>query len=64
MEDDAKKRGEAFFKEYGELVEKHQVDFANYPMFIPDKDGSFKIIIQSTPVDVKNRPKPSPFIAK
>lgn len=56
----------AFLKEYGELVEKHQVDFANYPVYVPDGQGGFKTIIQSTPVSLKNRPQEpqkSPFVA-
>ena len=41
-----------FLEEYGKLVEKHHVDFANYPMFVPDEKGTFKIVIQSTPIDL------------
>lgn len=56
----------AFLKEYGELVAKHQVDFANYPVYVPDGQGGFKTIIQNTPVSLKNRPQEpqkSPFVA-
>lgn len=53
-----------FFKEYGELVKKWEVDFANYPMFIPDEKGGFRVIVQSTPIDIKDRPVKSPFIAE
>ena len=63
-EEERKVKGEAFMKEYGELVEKHQVDFATYPVFVPDGQGGFKIVIQSTPIDISNQPKKSPFIAK
>lgn len=55
-------RVNAFIKEYGELVQKHKVDFATYPMFIPDGQGGFKIITQSTPVDIKNQPIRSNFM--
>lgn len=63
-EDERKQKGEAFLKEYGELVQKHQVDFATYPVFIPDGQGGFKIVVQSTPIDISNAPKKSPFIAE
>lgn len=61
-EEERKEKGEAFLKEYGELVAKHQIDFATYPMFIPDGQGGFKIVVQSTPIDISQQPKKSPFI--
>ena len=54
----------SFVKEYGELVAKHKVDFATYPVFMPDGNGAFKVIMQSTPVDITNQPTKSPFVAK
>jgi len=60
--DDLKERSESFIKEYGELVKKHQVDFASYPMFVPDGQGGFKISVQTTPIDLKNRPVKSDFV--
>ncbi len=53
-----------FIKEYGELVEKHKIDFASYPTFIPNGHGGFEIIVQNVPVDITNQPKKSPFVAK
>lgn len=63
---DFKERAEAFMKEYGELVAKHGVDFASYPVWAPNKDlpGSFITYLQMTPVDTKNQPVASPFVAK
>lgn len=61
--DEAMERKQAFLKEYGELVEKHKIDFATYPVFVPDGAGAFKVIMQSTPVDMTNQPKKSPFVA-
>lgn len=55
---------QAFLKEYQELVDKHKIDFANYPMWVPDGEGSFKTIIQSTPFDMTQLPVKSPFVAK
>jgi len=52
-----------FVKEYGELVAKHGVDFACYPVYIPDGSGGFKVTVQNTPVDIKNQPTKSPFVA-
>lgn len=57
-------KGKDFMKEYGVLVEKYGIDFASYPVFVPDGQGGFKIIIQSTPVDVSKHPKKSPFVAE
>lgn len=59
-----KEKAEAFLKEYGELVVKHNMDFANYPVYIPDGQGGFRTVVQSTPVDMSKMAKPSPFMAK
>lgn len=56
------KRIAEFLDKYGKLVEEMQVDFANYPMYVPDGNGAFKCIAQSTPVDIKDRPTASPFV--
>ena len=65
---EAQKRVEEFYKEYGKLVEKYQVDFASYPLWVPSGqgDGSFKCVVQSVPVDIANTPRKSPpdFIPK
>lgn len=61
--DESMERKTAFLSEYGELVNKHKVDFASYPVFVPDGQGGFKVIVQSTPVDIKNQPQKSPFVA-
>lgn len=63
-QEDLNNRVNAFIKEYGELVKKHEVDFATYPVFVPDGQGGFKVIVQNTPVDIKNQPRKSPFIAQ
>ena len=52
----------AFIEEYGALVEKHKIDFAAYPMFVPDGEGSFKIMVQTQAVSTKEQPVKSPFI--
>lgn len=60
---DVEERAKAFIAEYGQLVEKHGIDFATYPVFVPDGQGGFKVIMQNTPVDTKNQPQKSPFVA-
>lgn len=60
--DDVNERVQAFLKEYGELVAKHKVDFASYPVYVPDGVGGFKVVVQNTPVDITNQPKKSPFV--
>jgi hypothetical protein len=64
MNEEQEKKIAAFLDEYKALVEKHNVDFANYPMFVPDGQGGFKVIVQSTPVDMEQMSKKSPFIAQ
>lgn len=58
------KKAEEFLKDYKVLVDKHQMDLANYPVFIPDGQGGFKIIVQCTPIDISKQPRPSPFMGK
>lgn len=60
--DDSKERASNFITAYGELVKEHGIDFATYPMFVPDGQGSFKIIVQNQPVDIRNQPVKSPFV--
>lgn len=57
-----KERIESFLSAYGKLVQEHQIDFATYPMFVPDGSGGFKVIVQSTPIDITDQPKPSNFM--
>lgn len=63
---EVEKRLNAFISDYKALVDKHQMDFAAFPMFIPDGQGGFKVIVQQRPVDITNQPKASPteFMAK
>lgn len=59
-----KKRISDFLADYKILVDKYNVDFANYPVYIPDGQGAFKTVIQNTPVDMTKIAKPSPFMGK
>lgn len=68
MDEDFKKRSEDFVKEYGELVQKHQVDFIQYPMFVPKKDDEkrsvFEVVLQNQPIDLKQVAVKSPFVTQ
>lgn len=63
---DIKERAEAFLKEYGELVKKHQIDLATFPQYVqhPDGKGTFLTVVTPTTVDLKYQAQPSPFIDK
>lgn len=63
-QEEVKERVSAFLKDYGDMVNKHGVDFASYPVYVPDGQGGFKTVVQNTPVDIRNQPKKSPFIAQ
>lgn len=64
VDPDFQKRSEEFIKGYGELVQKHKVDIAAYPVYMPtgEADGSFKTIIQQSTVDTKDQPYRSTFM--
>lgn len=59
-----KTKTEKFVEEYGELVKKYNVDFANYPLWVPDNGGGFRMVIQTTPVDMEQLQKDKDFIKK
>lgn len=60
--EEQKARIDLFLKEYGELVEKHHVDFINFPQYLPDGSGGWKLMLQTTPMDITNSPQKSPFV--
>lgn len=62
--DPAQERVQGFLTKYGELVKETSIDFASYPVFVPDGQGGFKVIVQNTPVDISNHPTKSPFMAQ
>ncbi len=62
--DPTQERIQDFLTKYGELVKETKIDFASYPVFVPDGQGGFKVIVQNTPVDISNQPTKSPFIAQ
>lgn len=65
MEQLSQEKADAFVKDYRELVAKHEVDFATYPVYVPDGTGAFKVIIQNTPVHTpKLTESPKEFVEK
>lgn len=70
MDEKINEKAQAFLKEYGELVTKHKMDFASWPVFVPNSNGTFTVTIQSQPVDVtqqldstsNNVPPPDKFV--
>jgi hypothetical protein len=59
-EQERQEKGTLFLKDYKELVDKHQMDLATYPVFVPDGNGGFKIIVQSTPVPLPPKTEDAP----
>lgn len=59
---DFQKRAEAFLADYGELVKKHNIDIAAYPVYMPDGKGGFDTVIQQSTVDTTDKPYRSPFV--
>lgn len=63
-EEERQEKGAVFLKEYGELVAKHKMDLATYPVWVPDGAGGFKTMIQSTPVALPEESVKSTFMEK
>ena len=61
MKTPSAERGDAFLKEYRALVEKHQIDMANYPVFEPGASGTFTIAVRVTLFDMTPEPIASPL---
>lgn len=62
IDPDFQKRSEEFLKEYGGLVQKHKIDIAAYPVYMPDGKGGFITTIQQSTLDVTNAPYRSTFM--
>jgi hypothetical protein len=57
-----KERIDAFIKDYGELRNKHKIDIASAPSFVPNDRGTWELVINMQPVDISNELIKSPFI--
>lgn len=61
QQEDIKKRQEEFMQKYQALVEELQVDFAQFPMYIPNGRGAFLTVIHAQLQDKKYLSPVSPF---
>jgi hypothetical protein len=57
IEKDIADRKAKFLKSYSKLREEFQMDFASFPMYIPNERGMFDTVMNTQPVDLKYRPK-------
>jgi hypothetical protein len=62
--DELQARIGTFLEGYKKLIDETKVDLASYPVWIPDAQGAFKCVVQSTPVDITNQGIKSPFITE
>lgn len=62
QQNDLQEKQQSFLEEYKKLVDKYKMDFAQYPVWVPDGSGGFKTIMQVTPVSIENQPQKSPFV--
>jgi len=67
MKNETNEKIQEFLERYKALVDEMKVDFATYPVFTPDGQGGFRVIMQSTPIDITPKEKkeesvPSPFV--
>ena len=61
IETDIKERREKFLKAYGKLREEYQIDFASFPVWVPNDRGSFETVMNTDAVDLKYRSVKSPI---
>ena len=59
--DDSQERIDAFKKESTELAKKYECDLYAFPGFLPNEDGSFRIVMNLQIVDVRKFKQKSPY---
>ena len=52
-------RKKAFLEGYGELRDKHQIDIAFIPAYVPDGQGGFKTVVRQELVGLEQLSVPS-----
>ena len=64
LTEEQQKRVSKFLEEYGELTKKHNVDFVNFPLLTPNKEGKWEMSIQTQPMVTDSIPGAvkSPFM--
>lgn len=55
-------RKSSFLEEYKVLIDKYNVDFVSFPVFIPTKGGIFNVAIQTEVMDKGMMGTPSTII--
>ncbi len=61
MDEFEKKKAE-FLEKYKALIDEYQLDFASFPVLVPNAQGVFEIRINTDVIDTAHRPIKSPFI--
>lgn len=64
QQEDIQNRIKEFREKYLELTKKYQVDFASFPQHIQLGEGVYGTMIQTTIMDRKYAPIPSPYTDK
>ena len=59
--DDSAKRIESFKEESMVLAKKYECDLYAFPGFLPNEDGSFRIVVNLQIVDVRKFKQKSPY---
>lgn len=59
--DDSQERIDAFKKESTELAQKYGCDLYAFPGFLPNEDGSFRLVVNLQIVDVNKFKQKSPY---
>jgi hypothetical protein len=66
LTEEQKERIDNFLKDYGELVQKYQVDFINFPILTPDEKYNWQLSVQTQTIDITDMKQKSstvsPFI--
>lgn len=51
-----------FLKDYEVLIKKYKMDFASYPVWVPNDQGQWVTVIQTQTVDTSKQPIKSDFL--
>ncbi len=62
MTEDFDQRKTEFLAKYKELIDQYKVDWMSFPMFQPNEQGKWDVIINTQLADTSNQPVKSPFI--
>lgn len=54
-------RKQEFLQQYKALIDEFKLDFMSRPIWIPDGQGGWKLVIETIIADTTDHPVPSPF---